>query len=65
MKKGEIGHKYGLLTVIEETETRELSNGCIKWKCRCICGNETIANGNNLRFGRVRSCGCSRHKRRR
>lgn len=64
MKKDEIGHKYGLLTVIEETERRVQSNKCIMWKCECACGNITVVNGNHLRFGQTKSCGCLRRKRR-
>ena len=30
----------------------------IVWKCRCDCGNETEANGNNLKKGYTKSCGC-------
>ena len=30
----------------------------VLYKCRCICGNETLVNGNNLITGKVRSCGC-------
>jgi hypothetical protein len=65
MKKDEIGKKYGLLTVIEETDIREPSNGCIKWRCRCACGNEIIVNGNLLRFNQVQSCGCLVYRKRR
>lgn len=64
MKKDEIGHKYGLLTVIEETDRREPSNGCIKWRCKCACGNITVVSGNALRFDQIKSCGCLRRKRR-
>ena len=28
------------------------------WLCQCDCGNETIVNGNNLRRGAIKSCGC-------
>lgn len=64
MKKDEIGHKYGLLTVIEEVDDKCHSNGCIRWLCKCDCGNYTVVIGNNLRFGQVKSCGCLRRKRR-
>ena len=30
------------------------------WKCLCDCGNETTANGYNLKRGYTKSCGCLR-----
>lgn len=30
------------------------------WRCRCVCGNERIASGADLRWGRTVSCGCGR-----
>jgi hypothetical protein len=64
MKKDETGNKYGLLTVIEETDKRVPSNRCIKWRCKCECGNIKIVSGHNLRQGTVRSCGCLVRKKR-
>jgi len=29
------------------------------WLCKCECGKEKITNGNSLRAGYVKSCGCS------
>lgn len=55
--KNEIGNKYGRLTVLAMSDYREPSNRCIKWECKCTCGNIVTINGNNLRFGRARSCG--------
>lgn len=49
------GKKYGRLTVSKIFGKQ----GCeTTWICKCICGNETIATGGNLRSGRTRSCGC-------
>jgi hypothetical protein len=31
-----------------------------KWLCRCVCGTEHVAFGNNLRKGNTKSCGCFR-----
>lgn len=45
------GNKYGMLTVIEYL-------GKCKWRCKCDCGNEIIADGNNLRRLHTKSCGC-------
>lgn len=29
-----------------------------EWLCKCICGNESIVDGNHLKKGNVLSCGC-------
>lgn len=50
------GQKFGHLLVIERTDLRQ--NRLVMWKCKCDCGNETIAQGQNLRNGHTRSCGC-------
>src|SRR3990167_4696023 len=50
-----IGQKYGKLTVL----CREKNGGnTTRWKVRCECGNETIAQKGNLLNGHTRSCGC-------
>jgi hypothetical protein len=28
------------------------------WLCRCDCGDTALADGGNLRAGRIKSCGC-------
>lgn len=50
------GQKYGRLTVIELAERN--IRGCIQWKCRCDCGNETILTTSAIRSGNTKSCGC-------
>jgi len=55
-KKDETGNRYGKLVVVGEERTR--SSRCIRWRCRCDCGNETIVLGTSLRFGLTKSCGC-------
>ena len=57
------GQKFGKLTVLE----RDLTVSDKKhsyWKCQCDCENKTIKtfSGDNLRGGRVNSCGCLRHQ---
>lgn len=52
--KDEVGHQYGLLTVIERAPNR---NGKVYWKCQCQCGREHFVSGTNLRTGEVKSCG--------
>lgn len=52
-----IGKKFNKLLVIEETNLRA-SNNSIKYKCQCDCGNYSIVDGNELRRGSTKSCGC-------
>jgi len=49
------GHKYGNLTVLEETRPVGKSR---RWVCRCDCGNITIVYMTSLRSGNTKSCGC-------
>jgi hypothetical protein len=54
------GNVYGKLTVIKRIEkpsTIKSSNAW--WLCKCKCGKETSANGNDLRRGKILSCGCT------
>ena len=50
------GHRFGKLVVI--CECGRSKNGKVLWKCRCDCGNECIVNGEYLRNGDTKSCGC-------
>lgn len=36
--------------------------GRTAWLCSCNCGNIRVVDGNNLRMGLTRSCGCLRKK---
>lgn len=49
------GEKFNMLTVIEYSHTQK---GRAYWKCKCDCENETFANSQNLKFNKVKSCGC-------
>jgi len=58
-----VGQKFGKLIVIKQTEMKRKKSGktvgaC--WLCQCDCGNTRIVIANNLRAGRVKSCGCTR-----
>ena len=55
-----VGRRFGKLVVLRRGETNESRR--IKWVCRCDCGNETSVFGDNLRYGRTKSCGCMRGK---
>jgi hypothetical protein len=51
-----LGQKIGYLIVISESET---INKLVRWRCRCVCGNETVKFANDLkRRKKFISCGC-------
>lgn len=50
-----INKKFGELTVLERVYNKK--NGTF-FKCKCDCGNETIARGDRLRDGITHHCGC-------
>lgn len=49
------GKKYGRLTVIERTQNKGKET---MWICLCDCGNKIVVQGNNLKSGHSKSCGC-------
>lgn len=55
MKLDIVGQVFGRLTITEFVGTN--SHGTI-WTCMCICGNEIIASGKQLKIGNTKSCGC-------
>lgn len=50
------GHQYGHVSVI--SFLRRENAKVFLWKCRCSCGAEFVARGNNLRSGNTKTCGC-------
>lgn len=50
------GIKFGRLTALRPIEKRKAR--CMVWLCRCECGNTTVVQGDNLRSGHTKSCGC-------
>lgn len=53
------GKKFGRLTVLNRAENGRTANKpVVRWKCICECGNRLITEGNSLRRGRTKSCGC-------
>ena len=57
MKYNLTGKTFSFLTVIEDDGTRS-SNGSIKWKCKCVCGNITHVSATLLMKNKIKSCGC-------
>jgi len=49
------GQQFGRLTVIQRAEHKSQA---AYFLCRCICGNEKVIRGQNLRAGDTKSCGC-------
>ena len=51
------GNRYGRLVVLHRHfENTKL--GFPIWVCSCSCGNNTLVQGNHLRSGATKSCGC-------
>lgn len=56
------GQRFGHLTVIERAEDYISPSGIPtpKWKCQCDCGNIVDIVSRSLRYGKTKSCGCSK-----
>lgn len=56
-----IGQVFGRLTVVSRS-VRRTSSGISRvfWLCACSCGNRHAVQTEELKSGRVRSCGCLR-----
>lgn len=51
--------KFGRLTAIEYAGSKKYKNASVAlWKCRCDCGVTVIVDGQTLRAGKTKSCGC-------
>lgn len=51
-----VGRRFGRLTVVGRA--MNLPGGHARWRCRCVCGGETVSMGSKLHSGRAQSCGC-------
>jgi len=51
------GQRFGRLSVLDRGENKGKQYG---WICICDCGKTVNVNGNSLRSGRTKSCGCLR-----
>lgn len=58
----EIGNRYGKLLVIQKVENNTARQGAL-WLCQCDCGKTKLAIGEDLRQGKVISCGCLRQSK--
>lgn len=53
------GKRFGRLIAIEPINERA-SNGGVRWKCKCDCGNYIYPTMNNLKRRHTTSCGCAK-----
>lgn len=53
------GNVYDRLTVVSGP-SGGVGRGRERWSCRCVCGNETLTQADNLRYRARNSCGCGR-----
>jgi len=53
--KDMLGKKFGRLTAIKSMGPKP---SIFFWLCKCDCGKEVEINGNRLRSGHTKSCGC-------
>jgi hypothetical protein len=58
------GKKFGHLTVIDRADNHITKSGreVVMYKCLCDCGNIKNIQGNYLRSGHTKSCGCQNRK---
>lgn len=54
------GQRFGRLTVLKRADDLIQPSGQHKtqWLCKCDCGNVLTVQGNNLKNGHTKSCGC-------
>ena len=57
-----MGQRFGRLVVVEHAG--KSADGRLRWRCRCDCGTQMVARGDNLRrkdpHMRTGSCGCAK-----
>ena len=49
------GKTFNRLTVIKRTEVEKKE---VYYLCKCTCGNEKIIRGKDLKYNKIKSCGC-------
>ena len=50
------GQRFGKLTVVEYVGNAKDHHSL--WRCKCDCGGECVVQGNNLKSGSTKTCGC-------
>lgn len=59
-----LGQRYGRLLVTERAPNKSETDTNARWKCLCDCGRETVQYGQDLKKGKVISCGCWNEEKR-
>lgn len=56
------GQTFNFLTVIKMVEPtyNTQNNRILNWLCKCVCGNEKVYFGGNIKSGATKSCGCKK-----
>jgi hypothetical protein len=57
------GMKFGRLMVLRRVHFKTPGRWAAMFNCLCDCGQEYVAYGHSLRYGRTQSCGCLRADR--
>jgi hypothetical protein len=52
------GERYERLVVLGRAPNKSATDTNARWACKCDCGTFTIAYGQDLAKGKVKSCGC-------
>ncbi len=52
------GQRFGRLQVLGRSKSRPTIRHKAAWVCQCDCGDIVIVAGQDMRDGRVKSCGC-------
>ena len=53
------GRRCGSLEVLERAQNRK---GRVCWLCRCDCGKEKVVSAHDLKAGKCKTCGDSKHR---
>jgi hypothetical protein len=53
-----VGHTYGRLKVLSRAPNASKADTNARWNCQCECGKFSLAYGQDLAKGKVKSCGC-------
>lgn len=56
MIKDMTGKKLNKLLVLKRVDNDKYGNA--RWLCKCDCGKSVVCNGQSIRSGRAKSCGC-------
>lgn len=51
------GKRFGKLVVLSHADVNKSKHH--RWNCLCDCGNEKVVEGQHLRSGATKSCGCN------